>query len=96
MYLRWMVRSNAKGVDFGIWKKIKPTELICPIDVHVARVARELRLIKRKQTDWATALELTEALRQFDATDPVKYDLALFGWGVDEKQNPSTLFLKHQ
>ena len=96
MFLRWMVRADQSQVDFGIWKKIKPAELVCPVDVHVARVARELKLIKRKQTDWQTALELTAALREFDATDPVKYDLALFGWGVDENENPSTLFLKHE
>lgn len=86
MFLRWMVRKDQSGIDFGLWKTIKPAELICPVDVHVARVARELGLIQRKQTDWMTALELTEALRVFDSTDPVKYDFALFGWGVDQKR----------
>ena len=62
MFLRWMVRKDQSGVDFGIWNKIKPAELICPVDVHVARVARALKLIKRKQTDWQTAVELTTAL----------------------------------
>lgn len=85
MYLRWMVRSDNKGVDFGIWKKIRPSQLVCPCDVHVDRVARKLKLIKRKQADWQTALELTANLRQFDPTDPVKYDFALFGLGVSEK-----------
>ena len=85
MFLRWMVRRDKNGVDFGIWKKIKPSELICPVDVHVARVARKLGLIERNQTDWQTALELTEALRSFDAKDPVKYDFALFSLGVNEK-----------
>lgn len=79
MFLRWMVRNDDKGVDFGIWKKIKPSQLICPIDLHVDRVARKFGLIKRKQTDWLTALELTDNLRKFDKQDPVKYDFALFG-----------------
>jgi uncharacterized protein (TIGR02757 family) len=85
MFLRWMVRKDKMGVDFGIWKCIKPSELICPIDVHVARVSRKLELIERKQTDWSTAIELTEALRSFDPKDPVKYDFALFSLGVNEK-----------
>lgn len=85
MFLRWMVRRDKNGVDFGIWKKIKPSELICPIDVHVARVSRKLGLIERKQTDWSTAIELTESLKEFDAIDPVKYDFALFSLGVNEK-----------
>lgn len=85
MFLRWMVRTDKSGVDFGIWKTIKPSELICPVDVHVSRVARKLGLIERKQTDWTTALELTEALRAFDPKDPVKYDFALFSLGVNEK-----------
>jgi uncharacterized protein (TIGR02757 family) len=82
MYLRWMVRNDDKGVDFGIWKKISPSQLICPVDVHVARVAKHFNLLKRKQVDWQTAIELTEALRKFDKQDPVKYDFALFGLGV--------------
>jgi uncharacterized protein (TIGR02757 family) len=85
MFLRWMVRNDNNGVDFGIWKKIKPAQLLCPLDVHVDRVARKLGLIRRKQTDWQTVLELTENLKQFDAKDPVKYDYALFGIGVMEK-----------
>ncbi|WP_186756209.1 TIGR02757 family protein [Echinicola salinicaeni] len=85
MFLRWMVRHDDKGVDFGIWDKIKPFQLICPCDLHVDRVARKLGLIERKQTDWLTALELTERLREFDFDDPVKYDFALFGLGVEEK-----------
>ncbi|UCS95506.1 TIGR02757 family protein [Echinicola marina] len=85
MFLRWMVRRDDKGVDFGIWDKIKPFQLICPCDLHVDRVARKLGLIERKQTDWLTALELTERLRGFDPDDPVKYDFALFGLGVEEK-----------
>lgn len=84
MYLRWMVRKDTKGVDFGIWNRIKSSQLICPCDLHVDRVARKLKLITRKQTDWLTALELTSRLRQLDATDPVKYDFALFGLGIDE------------
>jgi len=85
MYLRWMVRQDKNGVDFGIWKKIKPAQLICPVDLHVERVARKLKLIKRKQMDWETALELTTNLKKLDPTDPVKYDFALFGLGVMEK-----------
>lgn len=85
MYLRWMVRKDEKGVDFGLWEDIKPSQLVCPCDLHVDRVARKLGLVSRKQTDWYTALELTEALRKFDPADPVKYDFALFGLGVEEK-----------
>ncbi len=85
MYLRWMVRNDKKGVDFGIWKKISPSQLICPIDVHVARVAKHFNLLKRKQVDWQAAVELTDELRKFDINDPVKYDFALFGLGVLEK-----------
>jgi uncharacterized protein (TIGR02757 family) len=90
MFLRWMVRKDSKGVDFGIWKKIKPSELLIPLDVHVDRVARKLGLIKRKQTDWQTVLELTENLKAFDAKDPVKYDFALFGLGVLDKDDFQT------
>jgi uncharacterized protein (TIGR02757 family) len=85
MYLRWMVRKDNKGVDFGLWNRVSPKDLICPIDVHVARVARKVGLIKRPVTDWQTAVELTEQLRQLDASDPAKYDFALFSLGVIEK-----------
>src|SRR3954451_13918128 len=85
MFLRWMVRKDDKGVDLGIWNKIKPSQLICPIDVHVARVAKRFGLLKRKQVDWEAALQLTEYLRTLDPLDPVKYDFALFGLGVIEK-----------
>jgi len=85
MFLRWMVRSSDGGVDFGLWKKIAPAQLVCPLDVHVERVARKLKLIKRKQVDWQTAIELTNNLKLLDAADPVKYDFALFGLGVEEK-----------
>jgi len=85
MFLRWMVRNDTKGVDFGIWKKISPSQLVCPVDVHVARVARRLSLLKRKQTDWLSAIELTENLKKLDAHDPVKYDFALFSLGAMEK-----------
>jgi uncharacterized protein (TIGR02757 family) len=86
MYLRWMVRQDKSGVDFGIWKKIKPSQLLCPLDVHVERHARRLGLIQRKQVDWQTVLELTENLRALDPKDPVKYDIALFGMGVNPSQ----------
>jgi len=85
MFLRWMVRKDNCGVDFGIWNKIEPSELIMPCDLHVDRVARKLKLITRKQTDWQTAVELTARLREFDSADPVKYDFALFGLGIEEK-----------
>lgn len=85
MFLRWMVRKDDKGVDFGIWQNIPMSSLICPCDVHVGRVARGLGLISRKQTDWQTALQLTEKLKSLEPSDPVKYDFALFGLGVEEK-----------
>lgn len=85
MFLRWMVRKDKAGVDFGIWKKIKPADLICPIDLHVARVAKRFQLLDRKQMDWLAAIELTNYLRELDPADPVKYDFALFGLGVIEK-----------
>lgn len=85
MYLRWMVRKDNNGVDFGIWNNMPASDLICPCDVHVDRVARKLGLITRPQTDWQTAEELTANLRLFDPTDPVKYDFALFGLGIEEK-----------
>ncbi|SEK56184.1 TIGR02757 family protein [Parapedobacter koreensis] len=83
MFLRWMVRQDDNGVDFGLWKRISPAQLVCPCDVHVERVARKLGLIHRKQSDWKTAMELTGNLRLLDANDPVKYDFALFGLGVE-------------
>jgi uncharacterized protein (TIGR02757 family) len=85
MFLRWMVRADDRGVDFGIWKNIQPSDLICPIDLHVARVGKRFGLINRNQVDWLTAIELTTYLRTLDATDPAKYDFALFGLGVMEK-----------
>ncbi len=85
MFLRWMVRKDDKGVDFGIWENIAPSQLICPIDLHVARVARRLNILQRKQTDWLAAVELTDYLRTLDKDDPVKYDFALFGLGAIEK-----------
>ena len=86
MFLRWMVRKDKRGVDFGLWNKISPSQLICPVDVHVARVAKRFNLLTRKQIDWNAALELTEHLRTLNAEDPVKYDFALFGLGVAEKE----------
>lgn len=85
MFLRWMVRQDHAGVDFGLWKSIHPKQLICPCDLHVVRVARQLNLITRKPTDWRLALELTEQLRGFDPQDPVKYDFALFGLGIEQR-----------
>ena len=85
MFLRWMVRKDKHGVDFGIWKEIQPRQLICPIDVHVARVARRFQLIHRNATDWQSAVELTNCLKHFDPNDPVKFDFALFGLGAEEK-----------
>ena len=85
MFLRWMVRKDKKGVDFGIWKSIQPEQLVCPLDLHVARVARRFGLLSRPQSDWTSAIELTENLRRMDPKDPVKYDFALFGLGIEER-----------
>jgi len=85
MFLRWMVRDNSTGVDFGLWKDIEPAKLSCPLDVHSGNVARKLKLLKRKQNDAKALLELDKNLRKLDANDPVKYDFALFGLGVFEK-----------
>ena len=85
MFLRWMVRQDNRGVDFGLWKRITPAKLVCPLDVHVGRVARRFNLMTRTQTDWQSALELTDYLITLDPGDPVKYDFALFGLGVMEK-----------
>ena len=85
MFLRWMIRLNTEGVDFGIWKNIPTNELLCPLDVHTARVARRLGLLERTQNDWKAVVELTNNLKSFDAEDPIKYDFALFGLGVYEK-----------
>ncbi len=93
MYLRWMVRNDKRGVDFGLWTPEKPKKnvlpatslLMCPLDVHTGNVGRKLGLLKRTQNDWKAVEELTGSLRQFDAADPVKYDFALFGLGVFEK-----------
>ena len=85
MFLRWMIRKDHTGVDFGIWESITPCELIIPIDVHVARIARTLGILTRPQTDWQAALELTAYCRTLDSKDPVKYDFALFSLGVIEK-----------
>jgi len=84
MFLRWMVRKDSVGVDFGLWTKIKPAQLICPLDVHVERVAKKLKILRRKQTDWQAALELNRVLQKFDPQDPVKYDFALFGLGLEK------------
>jgi uncharacterized protein (TIGR02757 family) len=85
MFLRWMVRKDDRGVDFGLWNKIKPSQLYCPLDVHTGNVARKLGLIIRKQNDWKALEELMVHLRAFDPEDPVKYDFALFGLGIFEK-----------
>ena len=84
MYLRWMIRQDTKGVDLGIWKKISPATLSCPLDVHSGNVARKLGLLTRKQNDGKALAELDQKLREMDAIDPVKYDFALFGLGVFE------------
>lgn len=87
MYLRWMVRDDNRGVDFGLWKRITPNQLICPLDLHVERTARKLNLLQRDKADWKTAIELTENLRLLDDKDPVKYDFALFAISIEEKGN---------
>ena len=85
MFLRWMVRNDKQGVDFGIWRNISAAELYCPIDLHSGRVARKLDLLVRTQNDWKAVDELTQNLRKLDPKDPIKYDFALFGLGVFEK-----------
>lgn len=85
MYLRWMVRKDNNGVDFGIWKKISPRQLICPLDVHVARVAQRLNLLENDKSNWQNALSLTMQLRQLNPNDPAVYDYALFGLGMAER-----------
>ncbi len=83
MYMRWMVRHDRQQVDFGLWRRIKPAQLVCPCDLHVERVARALELIKQSKGGWKMAKELTDNLKLFDAADPVKYDFALFGLGMN-------------
>ncbi len=85
MFLRWMVRDNKSGVDFGVWKNIKPSQLCLPLDVHTGNVSRALGLLTRTQSDWQAVEEITNVLKKFDAKDPVKYDFALFGLGIFEK-----------
>ena len=85
LYLRWMVRPNQKGVDFGIWNKINTSQLSCPLDVHTARIAKQLGILQRKQNDAKALMELDTHLRSFDPYDPVKYDFALFGIGAFEQ-----------
>ena len=84
MFLRWMVRQDHAGVDFGIWKSLSPSQLSCPLDVHSGNVARKLGLLTRKQNDAKAVAELDANLRILDKNDPVKYDFALFGLGVFE------------
>ena len=84
MFLRWMVRNDNIGVDFGIWKKISPSVLSCPLDIHTGNVGRKLGLIARKQNDIKAVIELDKNLKKMDSNDPVKYDYALFGLGVFE------------
>jgi uncharacterized protein (TIGR02757 family) len=85
MYLRWMVRQDDAGIDFGLWSGIVASQLVCPLDVHSGRIARMLGLLERSADDWQSALELTRALRTWDAVDPIRMDIALFGIGVYEK-----------
>lgn len=85
MFLRWMVRKDDKGVDFGIWNSINQKNLSCPLDVHSGNIARKLGILKRKQNDHKAVLELDNSLRKYDESDPVKYDFALFGMGANEK-----------
>lgn len=85
MFLRWMVRKDNCGVDFGIWNNLKPAQLVLPLDVHTARVSRKLGLLTRKANDWQAVEEVSENLRQLDPIDPVKYDFALFSLGAVEQ-----------
>lgn len=94
MFLRWMVRKDHLGVDFGIWQRISPDQLLIPLDVHVERTARALGLLTRKPIDWKAVLELTENCRQLDPADPVKYDFALFGLGIEQNAQKRMLVQK--
>ena len=85
MYLRWMIRKDNKGVDFGLWRSISPSILSCPLDIHSGNVARKLGILRRKQNDAKAVSELDKVLRKLDKDDPVKYDFALFGLGVYER-----------
>ena len=84
MFLRWMVRKDRKGVDFGIWKNLNQQFLSIPLDVHTGNISRKLNLVQRRQNDWKTVEELDLVLRKFNAEDPAKYDFALFGLGVSK------------
>jgi uncharacterized protein (TIGR02757 family) len=84
MYLRWMVRKDKMGVDFGIWNILKPSQLLIPCDVHVENIARKLQLTKRPKADWKMAEEITDTLKSLDPNDPSKYDFALFGMGIEK------------
>jgi uncharacterized protein (TIGR02757 family) len=84
MFLRWMVRNDSRGVDFGIWRSLNPSQLYCPLDVHSGNVARQLGILQRNQNDWKATEELTSKLREFCPEDPIKYDFALFGIGVNK------------
>ena len=83
MYLRWMVRRDDRGVDFGMWRRIPMSALYLPLDLHVGNMGRALGLLARRQNDWRAVEEITAALRRFDAADPVRYDFSLFGAGID-------------
>ncbi len=85
MFLRWMVRRDNHGVDFGLWQQINASQLLCPLDVDVVRVALKLNLLNPPKSNWQAVLELTQNLRQFDPTDPVKYDFALFGLSINNE-----------
>lgn len=85
MFLRWMVRKDNRGVDFGIWENIDSKHLSIPLDVHTGNISRKLGLITRTQNDWKTVLELDDIIRKFDEKDPAKYDFALFGLGVTKE-----------
>ena len=83
MYLRWFVRHDDRGVDFGMWRKIPMSALYLPLDIHTGNMGRALGLLNRKQNDWKATTEITETLRTFDAEEPVRYDYSLFGAGID-------------
>lgn len=85
MYLRWMVRKDKRGVDFGIWSNMRMDQLICPLDFHTGNVGRKLGFLTRKANDWKSACQLTDKLKEFDPVDPVRYDFSLFGLGIYEK-----------
>lgn len=85
MFLRWMVRADARGIDFGLWSDFSTRRLVLPLDIHTGTIAREIGILTRKQNDRRAVMEVTQALRLLDSVDPIRYDFALFGFGIDRR-----------